>query len=214
MAPIRSKQPFKVFYTLLFLLKLPFILVLLTIRYALKQFRPLAGWSFKLCLTNALCREFFHYSVVTRTTWAGAVLLGNKWAKGRFYLAIPTDMSIYSGILTPGATRPAPVGGIWYPGPISSTAAENEKVILHFPGGSFVLACGFEGIGQIISKVMDRHLKATRTFVAQYRVATSPDTRFPAAIQDLLTSYHYILSLGVNPKDIICKSFQGFLTTV
>ncbi|KAI0179428.1 Alpha/Beta hydrolase protein [Hypoxylon sp. FL1284] len=50
---------------------------------------------------------------------------------------------------------------------------------------------------------MIQHLKASRTFVAQYRVSTNDETRFPAALQDLVTFYHYALSLGLDPKNII-----------
>jgi hypothetical protein len=35
----------------------------------------------------------------------------------------------------------------------------------------------------------------------QYRLA-GPNAPFPAAVQDLLTSYHYVLDLGVTPENI------------
>ncbi|RYP66527.1 hypothetical protein DL769_006011 [Monosporascus sp. CRB-8-3] len=176
MAPIWSKQPFKAIYTGFVILKLPFLLVVLAIRYGFKPFRPLPGWSF------------------------------TAKAKERLSLVNPAELKIYSGVLAPGAIKPVPVGGVWFPAPISAAATEDlsrEKVVLHFPGGAFVLAFAFEGVGQNVSNTMAQHMKATRTFVAQYRVATSSDTRFPAALQDLLTFYHYILSLGVDPKNII-----------
>lgn len=50
---------------------------------------------------------------------------------------------------------------------------------------------------------MTQYLKATRTFLAQYRISTDNETRFPAAIQDLVTFYRYTLSLGLDPKNII-----------
>ncbi|RYP72194.1 hypothetical protein DL771_004324 [Monosporascus sp. 5C6A] len=143
---------------------------------------------------------------MTRSTWLCTVRSGQAKAKERFSLVSPAELKIYSGVLAPGTIKPVPVGGVWFPAPISAAATEDlshEKVVLHFPGGAFVLAFAFEGVGQNISNTMAQHMKATRTFVAQYRVATSSDTRFPAALQDLLTFYHYILSLGVDPKNII-----------
>lgn len=37
----------------------------------------------------------------------------------------------------------------------------------------------------------------------QYRLASNPDGRFPAALQDALTSYHYLLDLGIPASQII-----------
>lgn len=78
-----------------------------------------------------------------------------------------------------------------------------EKLVLHFPGGAFVLAYGHERTGLDVSRVMTSHLRIPRTFLAQYRVSTDSSARFPAAIQDLVTFYHYILSLGFRPENII-----------
>ncbi|KAK7219387.1 hypothetical protein V2G26_007390 [Clonostachys chloroleuca] len=56
--------------------------------------------------------------------------------------------------------------------------------------------------------------KATRLFLAQYRVVEDHSSRFPAALQDLVTFYNYIVSLRYGPQNIILSgdSAAGNLT--
>ncbi|RYC62522.1 hypothetical protein CHU98_g3679 [Xylaria longipes] len=133
------------------------------------------------------------------------VVSEHEKAKERHSLAEPADANLYSGVLTSGVAKPAPVGGLWYPGPLheGSSNLDEEKVVLHFPGGAFVLAFGQEMYGRIISQAMSRHLTASRTFFAQYRPSVDDATRFPAALQDVVTFYSYILSLGVKSQNVI-----------
>ncbi|KAI1109302.1 Alpha/Beta hydrolase protein [Nemania sp. NC0429] len=44
---------------------------------------------------------------------------------------------------------------------------------------------------------------ATYVFFAQYRLLVDEATRFPAALQDVLTFYHYLLRLGIEPGNIV-----------
>jgi acetyl esterase/lipase len=166
-------------------------------------------WSLRVCVVNVLARELFRYYTKTQSTGVASVESGHRRAKERFALAKPAEASLYSGVLTPGAAQPAAVGGLWFPSPIlqgqgkQKSNLRHDKVVLHCPGGAFVLAFGTEENGQDIAKVMTQYLRVTKTFLAQYRVSTDSQTRFPSAIQDLVTFYHYILSLGVHPDDII-----------
>jgi acetyl esterase/lipase len=199
-----SNQPFKALYGLFFGTKVLVLLPLSLIRYTPKSARPSPDASLRICVVNAIARELFRYYTATRSTGVGSVAAGHKRAKERFALAEPADASLYEGVLSPGDARPASVGGIWYPSPPSKGKdMANEKVVLHCPGGAFVLAFGTEENGQEISKVMTQYLNVSKTFLAQYRVSSDEQTRFPSAIQDLVTFYHYVLSLGVHPDNII-----------
>lgn len=97
---------------------------------------------------------------------------------------------------------------MWYPAPLyaGSPNLDEEKVVLHFPGGGFLLGFGQEMYGKIFSSTVIKYLKAGRTFSPQYRVPVDDETRFPAALQDLVTLYNYILSLGVKPSNITLSS--------
>lgn len=95
--------------------------------------------------------------------------------------------------------------GVWLPSPLTSDAPDphKEKVILHFPGGAFVITFGHETSGRPAWEILNKHLKASKLLWAQYRLAASEETRSPAAVQDALTYYRYVVSLGVDPKNII-----------
>ncbi|XXG95789.1 hypothetical protein Hte_002060 [Hypoxylon texense] len=116
----------------------------------------------------------------------------------------PPEEGLFTGALAPITVKPEPVPGIWFPAPVRRDTAplKNERVVLQFVGGAFVIALDPNLMGKDIARLMSRHLKATNTFIAQYRLAT-PEKRFPAAVQDALTVYNHVLGLGVPPEDII-----------
>lgn len=205
MAPIWSKQPWKALYTSYLAAKMCALLPWLTVRYSFKQARPFPEWSLKICIVCKVIKQMMLYTARTRSSGMSDVLSDHKKAGERLALAKPADSSYYSGALSPGAVRPAEVGGLWYPAPLFEGAPNlaDEKVVLHFPGGAFVMAFGQEYYGEPVSKALLQHFGATRVFYAQYRPAADDSSRFPAALQDLVTFYHYILSLGVSPKNLI-----------
>ncbi|KAK7742360.1 hypothetical protein SLS53_004505 [Cytospora paraplurivora] len=127
-------------------------------------------------------------------------------AKERFVQIEPPSTNIFSGVLAPtGPIKPEPVKGVWLPSlpPNNSTELKKEKVVLHFPGGGFVVTFGHESSGRPITEMFTQHLGATRVLWSYYRLAESEETRFPAAVQDALTFYRYALSLGYEPENII-----------
>ncbi|KAI1366874.1 Alpha/Beta hydrolase protein [Xylaria arbuscula] len=205
MAPTWSKQPLKGVFITFHILKTLAILPWLLFRYAPKAARPFPEWSLKLCILNPLVKQLLEYCRVTKSTAMSLVVSDQMRAKDRYTLVEPGNADSYSGVLASDVTKPAPVGGIWYPAPlyVGSPNLDDEKVVLHFPGGGFVLAFGQEMYGKTVSNAMSKYLKASRTFFAQYRVSVDEETRFPAALQDLVTFYSYIVSLGVKPHNII-----------
>ncbi|KAI1501749.1 Alpha/Beta hydrolase protein [Biscogniauxia marginata] len=205
MAFVWSKQPLKAIFITLLLLRTSALLPWLLVRYIPKSSRPFPEWSLKLCIINALARQLFVYHVHTRSSHMPSVISDHQKAKERYSLAQPAEANLYFGVLTPGVVKPAAVGGLWYPAPLheGSPSLDDEKVVLHFPGGAFVLAFGQEMYGRGVAKAMSRYLKATRTFFAQYRPSADATTRFPAAVQDIVTFYNFILSLGVKSQNVI-----------
>jgi acetyl esterase/lipase len=205
MAPIWSKQPFKTLYVAYLLAQMSALLPWFIVRYSLKSARPFPGWSLKTCIVMQVLRQVFRYHTTTRSSDMASVAADHRKEGDRFALAKPADPSLYSGALSAGTVSPAEVGGLWYPAPLFAGLPnlDDEKVVLHFPGGAFVIAFGQEFRGKDLAMAMSQHPKATRTFFAQYRVANDDTTCFPAALQDVVTFYHYILSLGVKPKNII-----------
>ncbi|VUC29502.1 unnamed protein product [Clonostachys rosea] len=202
MAPLLSKQPFHAIYIILFAIKSLAYMPWLILRYGIKSTRPYPEWSLATCIVTAMTREIFRYQTATRSSGVASVESSQNKAKERFRKVHPGPASLYVGPLTPGTTNLAAVGGLWYPQP-PTEGASDERVVLHFVGGAFVLALATDSNGADVANSMSKHMQASRTFVAQYRVTTSSDSRFPAALQDIVTFYNYVLETGVKPANVI-----------
>ncbi|KAK9771601.1 putative Alpha/beta hydrolase fold-3 domain-containing protein [Seiridium cardinale] len=154
--------------------------------------------------TKEQLESWFHVPSATRHQ-GGAHLVPPGKAKERFVVLEPPSDDHFTGILTPGIVKPAPINAVWLPRPVRQTTGaglSDKNIVLHFPGGAYVLPLATNQIGQGIYELMTQHMDVT-TFFVQYRITRAPDTRFPAAIQDGVTSYNYLVSLGIDPKRII-----------
>lgn len=203
--PAWSSQPFKAIYTTYFLCKTPVHLLLLSIAYIAKPLRPQPGWGVKDNVQAAMARMLFTFWASIRSQ--RPVYDAPEKAQERHARVEPPPADLFTGALAASdRVRPAAVDAVWFPSPPpSSSPAEmvKQKVVLHFPGGAFVLAFSHEKSGRPIASALNKHFKADRTVWAQYRLSGTPETCFPAAIQDAVTFYHYIVSLGVDPANII-----------
>lgn len=202
--PIWSSQPFKAIYTAYFLLKTPVHLLLLSVTYTVKSLRPQPGWSVKENVTAAMARMLFSFWSSIRSQRPDYT--APEKALERHARVDPPSSAFFTDALAASdLVKPAAVDAVWFPSPPPSDSAElsKQKVILHFPGGAFVLAFNHASSGKAISDKFGKHFKADRVVWAQYRLAGTPDTSFPAAVQDAVTFYHYIISLGVDPANII-----------
>ncbi|KAI0156854.1 Alpha/Beta hydrolase protein [Xylariaceae sp. FL1272] len=206
MAPIWSKQPFMAIYFLFQLvttmgITLPWLLI----RNVPKSARPVPDMSYKHCVVNGIVKKWMAVTTAVRANMMSGVKADHNKFKDRYDQAAPAQIGLYTGVLEPGPTKPVPIGGLWYPAkpPAAPSDIRNEKVVLHVPGGAFVLGFGTNMFGQAVADVSLKHLKADRLFYAQYRPAQDDSTRFPASLQDMVTCYNYVLSLGFKPQNII-----------
>jgi acetyl esterase/lipase len=117
--------------------------------------------------------------------------------------------SYYKGPLLSEDVKPGEVGATWYPAPISASSdLSNVTVILHIHGGAFVLGDGRTGATGSLASHLLKNTPATHVFMPQYRVSTLPASKnsnpFPAALQDSLSAYLYLVNtLKISPKNII-----------
>ncbi|MDF0518746.1 alpha/beta hydrolase [Bradyrhizobium yuanmingense] len=102
----------------------------------------------------------------------------------------------FAGCSVPVACRQVSAGGVdgeW----IVPAAAPQEKVILYLHGGGF-------RVGSIVSHrdltARIGHACGCRVVAINYRLA--PEHRFPAALDDALAAYRYLLDQGFQPADI------------
>lgn len=202
--PLWSSQPFKALYTTCFLVKTPVHLLLLSVAYIAKPLRPQPEWSVKENVRAAMARMLFSFWSSIRSQ--RPVYTAPEKAQERHARVEPPPAALFTGALAASdLVKPAAVDAIWFPSPPSSDSAElaKQKVVLHFPGGAFVLAFSHETSGRPIADALSKHFQADRVVWAQYRLSGTPETCFPAAVQDSVTFYHYIISLGVDPANII-----------
>lgn len=108
-----------------------------------------------------------------------------------------------------GEVRPARTGGTWYPKKYEDSKDGNGDdgiVILHFHGGGFVLSDARDANCAAPAQTLLRAMPSSSTFIffVEYRLSSSPGHRFPAALQDALSAYLYlILDLHIYPSRIV-----------
>jgi acetyl esterase/lipase len=202
--PIWSKQPFKSAYLVFLIVKI-LATLLLSVRYTFQTSRHVRKWTYKACLVREMLCAYFDFLCATRSNGLSTVIKGHADAKERFASAPPGDASLYTGVLSSNKIRPAETGGIWYPSHPASDGKllSHSKVVIHSPGGAFVLAFGHDNFGRDIADIFQQYVGASYVFYPQYRLAQSAETCFPAAVQDMLTVYKYVLDLGFEPSNIV-----------
>lgn len=102
--------------------------------------------------------------------------------------------------------KPETIGGTWFPKSFNTTndLPEDQHVVLHFHGGSYILGDGRTSSCRFLAKCLLAHTPSAYVFSVQYRLAGQPGCRFPAQLQDAITSYSYLIhTLGIPASRII-----------
>ncbi len=76
--------------------------------------------------------------------------------------------------------------------------ADDDRVLLYLHGGGYVIGCinTYKSLAGAIAAVA-----GCRTLVLEYRLA--PENKFPAAVDDAVASYRWLLSNGYKPENIV-----------
>ena len=99
--------------------------------------------------------------------------------------------------------KPLEVGGTWYPSKPAPGKEGRAEVVLHFHGGAFVIGDGRNADTGFLAKTFLETTPATHVFCTQYRLSSNPGGRFPAALQDAITSLLYLTeTMGIPAKNI------------
>ncbi|KAI1266055.1 Alpha/Beta hydrolase protein [Xylariaceae sp. FL1019] len=201
-----SIQPLKGARFALFFLLMPIRLMTLSVVYILvKPLRPVREWGVLQCLGRAYLKSYFHLVSVTRHQ-SGEQLVRPKSIGAEFLTINPhADQGFLPELFKPQNIQPTAVPALWFRGrdrPSAVKLSEEQKLVLHFPGGAFVLPIATNVVGEGVAALMAEHM-AAGTLFTQYRISCSMDTRFPAAIQDIITTYHHVINAGLDPKRII-----------
>jgi acetyl esterase/lipase len=124
--------------------------------------------------------------------------------KERFVVIQPAKADVYRGVANNEVVRPLPVGGTWYPTPFEAETDgfKNIDIVLHLHGGAFVRGDGRTEASGFQSSLLTKNFNA-KVFCLQYRLSCDSSTQFPAALQDTISAYLYLLNLGIPATNII-----------
>ncbi|KAL8740659.1 MAG: hypothetical protein Q9190_006663 [Brigantiaea leucoxantha] len=175
--------------------RLPFWLVC----FLPRALRPHPKWTYKQAFLVRAIKAFIHHVVVLRVKPPMSLHPGKD--KNQFIPIKPSEKPIYQSILEDPEIKPDTIGGTWYPD-VPGSSPGRPYVIMHLHGGAFVIGDGRPEELAFGSNLLVKHTPA-RVFAPQYRLASFPGCRFPAALQDVATSYQYLLDLGIPASQIV-----------
>ena len=193
-----SYQPFKALYVLsalaFELLRFP----LWFFKYAFAFGRQHRFLSFRQALGLRILSSVVLHSAAVRVKAPLPLTPGKE--KERFVVLNPAPEGKYKGPLESNPdVKPVAIGGTWYPAPLTAASPkENVLVVLHIHGGAYVIGDGrTENSGYFAGKLLKK-AGATHVLMPQYRLSQLPASKtsnpFPAAIQDSLTGYLYLVN--------------------
>ena len=189
-----TKQPGKALWTvaaaIVTALRLPFWLV----RFIPSRFRQHPQWTYHQAIMNELIRKFLYHS--TYVEMYTPIRLDEK---DGFVKINPSPNHIYHGLLDHPEVQPTVTGGTWYPSPYKR--GDEQIVVLHFHGGAYVTSEGRTPDIDFAAKTLAGNLNAKILFPS-YRLASNERCHFPAALQDAVSAYQYLLDLGISPSRI------------
>ncbi|KAJ5111186.1 alpha/beta-hydrolase [Penicillium argentinense] len=167
----------------------------LATRYLHPRYRQEPSWSYRQAVTNTFLKiGLWKFST---SQFRPTLSLKPGLERDRFVLVDPARPELYTGVAVDKEVKPETIGGTWYPKRFSSDTIipEDQHVVLHFHGGSYILGDGRTASSNFLAKTFLNNTSALYIFCPQYRLAGSPTGRFPAQLQDAIASYSYLVHM-------------------
>lgn len=203
--PINILSPRALLWTSIMVFQICSLLPL-SLYYAFRCSRPHRGYSLHQALARKLMFDLMLF--YTRVRWVTAPALSPGNLGKRFVRIKPSSCpEVYQGPLRDADIHPTTISGTWYPSApepstLEATAQRGGGIILHFHGGGYVIGSGRPLDSGYMAGVFNRHIAPLALFV-DYRLSCTSKGRFPAALQDAVSSYLFLLDQNVDPKNII-----------
>ncbi|KZM24366.1 hydrolase [Ascochyta rabiei] len=201
-------QPIKGAYVLAALGFELLCLPLFIVKYLTSYGRQHPEWTFRQALMTRIVFAFIYHVANIQANQPTPLVPGRE--KERFVRIKPAGGDQYKGPLRiNNDVQPVEIGATWYPESLSASADKSSlKVILHIHGGAYVSGDGRTAASGYFAKLLQKQVGATHVLMPQYRISTLPASRtsnpFPAALQDSLTAYLYLLNdLRIPPSKIV-----------
>ncbi|KAK2027515.1 alpha/beta-hydrolase [Colletotrichum zoysiae] len=181
------------------------MLIPLALYYSLPRTRPHYDWTLHQALARKLMFNLmqFYTNIHLITT-----MPTERKDLGSRLISMPpaSDRDVYRGPLEDQVIQPITVRAVWYPKSHKlsslSSIAPGEYLLLHFHGGGYALGSPFPLDSGYFAGVFAKHI-TPRVLFAGYRLSCVPEGRFPAALQDAVTTYLHILSTGIPAENVI-----------
>ncbi|KAI1811698.1 alpha/beta hydrolase fold-3 domain-containing protein [Poronia punctata] len=205
--PLVSYQPFKTFFQLAYIGSIIARLPLWLAASLFPFLRPHRSWTFKQTLMTRAAYVSLDMTSLLGITEPLSIPKDKK--ESRFQVIEPSGLDLYKGPLVSEYTKPAVTGGTWFP-QAPGKDISTKLVVLYLHGGAFVQGDGREKFSGFLCNTFIQKGGVDALLSVQYRLsgysnrkhipATNP---FPAALQDALTSYLYLLNELRIPRDQI-----------
>ncbi|KAH7224392.1 Alpha/Beta hydrolase protein [Fusarium redolens] len=180
------------------------LLVPSALYYTVPSNRPHRYWTLHQALGRKLMFNLmqFYTSIRLITT-----MPTERKDLGTRYISIApaSDRKLYRGPLKDEVIQPGTVRAVWYPESHDPSCLSNMasgEYLLHFHGGGYVLGSPLPLDSGYFAGVFAKYI-TPKVLFAGYRLTCVPEGRFPAALQDAVTAYLHILSMGVPPENVI-----------
>ncbi|KAI1869889.1 uncharacterized protein JN550_005479 [Neoarthrinium moseri] len=190
--PVVSYQPLRLLFQLSYLFtiipRLPYYIAVALI----PLWRPHPTWTPKQAFMTRLTYPIL--DIISRVGITETLTLQAGKEGERFQVVKPSILDVYKGPLANKTTKPATIGGTWFP-TVPGADIISKTVVLYLHGGAFVQGDGRDAqCGSIAEKLL-RKGGANAVFSVQYRLSGYNGLNpFPAALQDALSSYLYLLN--------------------
>ncbi|KAL2799255.1 Alpha/Beta hydrolase protein [Aspergillus keveii] len=205
-----AKHPFKFLFTTWFLAVLPFRLAGIVIYYLPSATRANRSW--RQAVATKLLNLWFKFATAVEFRTPKSLNPGAE--ADRFVLIDPDKVvditsspSPYTGPLTTNpAIKPAKVAAFWYESPPPTDGTPPPLVVLHFHAGAYVLGGARTAMEAGWGPLALSKKLTCPVLMPEYRLSNKSDrsTSFPAALQDAVTAYTYLLhTLNIPARNII-----------
>lgn len=152
------------------------------------------NWTYRQAIANHILKVSL--DLFTALRMRPSLSLKSRLEGRRFVLVEPAKPELYTGVTVDEKIKPETIGGTWYPRRFSPeiVVPEDQYVVLHFHGGSYILGNGRTASCGFLVKNILNNTPAIYLFSPQYRLAGDPKGRFPAQLQDAITAYFYLIN--------------------
>ncbi|KAK8007842.1 hypothetical protein PG989_001832 [Apiospora arundinis] len=202
--PLASYQPFKAIFQLSYLSLTIFYLPYYIVVSLIPSLRPHPTWTAKQTFMTRLV--YCQLDAASRVGITENITLNPGNEGNRFQTVSPPSSDFYRGPFSSPTIKPMTCGGTWSPCvPNNNELASSSMVALYVHGGAFIAG---DGRDAMFGSIANRLLKKSGldfVFSVQYRLSGhGGQNPFPAAAQDVLAAYLFLLNtLGVPASHIV-----------